>query len=284
MLNRVMKEPRRTRGWLLGSCLLAGGPGLFALACGTENKVTEPDTPEPSLGASISSSNFQQCANGDNGGEICTYINGVLNDSKSLYHESEVIAERFVIPGFTVGHTYRVAFDYGWEKAVNPGHMNYDFLAGWNTTLGALATPCGDPLGNPSADIRAVCNTDHTITATHSGANAAFQVVPDAVFTTNAPVGLGTELQAALDRFQTVRGADAVRFDLLGGSFPSGAFDNVAYTVSGDDIVGRFTVRFVAGQTTVMLLWGGHFADIRDYRLALWTMTRTRIPLNTPAT
>jgi uncharacterized repeat protein (TIGR01451 family) len=282
VFNRVMKEPRRTRGWLLGSCILAGGAGLFALACGTEQQATSPELPGVTLGASISSSNFQQCANGDNGGETCTYINGVLNDSKSLYHESEVIAERFVIPSLTVGHTYRLAFDYGWEKAVNPGHMNYDFLAGWNTTLGALANPCGDPLGNPSADIRAVCNTDHTIKATHDGANADFEVVPDAVFTANAPVGLTAELQAAIDRFQTTRGADAVRFNILGGSFPGSAFDNVSYTVSGDDITGRLTVRFVAGQTTVMLLWGGHFADIRDYRVALWDDDKnTSTPQNT---
>jgi uncharacterized repeat protein (TIGR01451 family) len=251
--------------------MLAGGVGFFALSCGTDEQVTSPEFPGVTLGASISSSNFQQCGNGDDGGVTCTYINGVLNDTKSLYHESEVIAERFVIPALTVGHTYRLAFDYGWEKAKNPGHMNYDFLAGWNTTLGVLANPCGDPLGNPSADIRAVCNTDHTIKTTHGGANADVAVIPDGVFTTNAPVGLGTELQAAIDRFQTTRGAGAVRFDILGGSFPaSGVFDNVAYTVSGDDIVGRFTVRFVAGQTTVMLLWGGHFADIRDYRVALW--------------
>ena len=61
-----------------------------------------------------------------------------------------------------------------------------------------------------------------------------------------------------------------MRFDILGGSFPAGAFDNVSYTVGGDDVTARFTVRFIAGQTTVMLLWGGHFADSRDYRLALW--------------
>ncbi|MES2525215.1 MAG: SpaA isopeptide-forming pilin-related protein [Gemmatimonadota bacterium] len=225
---------------------------------------------QPAFAVSVSSSNFQQCANGANGGEPCTYINGVLNDSKSLYHESDVIAQRFVIPGLVPGHTYRLAFDYGWEKAVNPGHMNYDFVAGWNATLGALANPCGDPLGNGGADIRGVCNPDNTIRATHSGAGAGMQVIPDAVFTANAPLGLQTELQAALDRFQSVRGADAVRFDILGGSFPGGAFDNVAYTVGGDDVTARFTVRFTASQSTVMLLWGGHFADSRDYRLAVW--------------
>ncbi|MFL5494263.1 MAG: SpaA isopeptide-forming pilin-related protein [Gemmatimonadales bacterium] len=232
--------------------------------------MTEPDATGPSFALSVSSSNFQQCANGDNGGEPCVYINGVLNDSKSLYRESDVIAERFVIPGLTVGHTYRLVFDYGWEKAVDPGHMNYDFIAGWNSTLSLLANPCGDPLGNPSADIRAVCNIDHTVKSTHTGANAAFQVIPDAIFTTNAPLGLSTEIGAAIDRFQTTNGADAVRVDILGGSFPAGAFDNVTYTVGGDDVTGRLTVRFVAGQTTVMLLWGGHFADSRDYRLALW--------------
>ncbi len=223
----------------------------------------------PSFALSVGSNNFQQCANGGEGGEPCFYINGVLNDTKSLYHESDVIAERFVIPGLTVGHAYRLVFDYGWEKAVNPGHMNYDFLAGWNTTLGPLANPCGDPLGNGSADIRAICNANNTIKPDYS-ASAAFQVVPDAIFTTNAPLGLGTELQAAIDRFQTAHGADAVRVDILGGSFPASAFDNVAYTVNGDDVTGRFTVRFVASQTTVMLLWGGHFADSRDYRFAVW--------------
>lgn len=260
----------RIQAWRFKRWMLAGA-GFVALSCGTEKQVTGPDASAPSNAISVSSSHFQQCANGDDGGETCVYINGVLNASKSLYRESDVIAERFVIPGLTAGHTYRLVFDYGWEKAVNPGHMNYDFIAGWNTTLGVLANPCGNPLGNASADIRAVCNTDNTIKATHTGANAAFQVIPDAIFTTNAPLGLSTEIGAAVDRFQTTNGSDAVRFDILGGSFPAGAFDNVTYTVSGDNVTARFTVRFVAGQTTVMLLWGGHFADSRDYgNKALW--------------
>jgi uncharacterized repeat protein (TIGR01451 family) len=250
--------------------MLAGGLALFALSCdNNQQRMTEPDATLLASAISVSSSNFQQCADGDDGGEACFYINGVLNDSKSLYRESDVIAQRFVIPGLTVGHTYRLAFDYGWEKAVNPGHMNYDFLAGWNTTLGPLAIPCGDPLGNPAADIRAVCNTDHTVKATHAG-TAAFQVIHDTIFTKNAPLGLSAELQAALDRFQTTNGANAVRLDILGGSFPAEAFDKVTYTLGGDDVTGRFTVRFTAAQTTVMLLWGGHFADSRDYRVALW--------------
>ncbi|HYW31038.1 MAG TPA: SpaA isopeptide-forming pilin-related protein [Gemmatimonas sp.] len=224
---------------------------------------------QPAFAISVSSGNFQQCANGGAGGEPCVYINGVLNDSKSLYHESDVIAQRFVIPGLTVGHTYRLAFDYGWEKAVAPGHMNYDFIAGWNTTLAALANPCGNPLGNGGADIRAICNTQNALTATYIG-TASMQVIPDAIFTTNAPLGLQAELQASLDRFQTVRGASAVRMDIIGGDFPGAAFDNVTYRVNGDDVNARFTVRFIATRTTVMLLWGGHFADNRDFSASIW--------------
>ena len=262
--------PRPAPGVRLGIVALAALTLLYA--CNRDNGTATGPTPyagRPASALSVSSSNFQQCANGDNGGQPCFYINGVLNASKSLYHESDVIAERFVIPGLTVGHTYRLVFDYGWEKAVNPGHMNYDFLAGWNTTLGTLANPCGDPLGNTTSDIRGVCD-GNTVRPTHSGTNAAFQVIPDAIFTTNAPLGLSTELQSAITRFRTNHGADAVRFDILGGSFPAGAYDNVTYTVNGDDVNGRMTVRFIAGQTTVMLLWGGHFADSRDYRLAVW--------------
>src|SRR6266545_2177225 len=247
---------------------------IGALACAVlfvacSDNTAPPITTPPSFSLSLTSSYFQQCANGGDGGEPCFYINGVLNDSKSLYRESDVIAERFLIPGLTAGHTYRLVFDWGWEKAVNPGHMNYDFLAGWNTTLGPLANPCGDPLGNGSADIRTICNANNTIKPAYS-ASAAFQAVPDAIFTTNAPLGLATELQAAIDRFQVAHGADAVRVDILGGSFPPNAYDNVTYTVNGDDVTGRFTVRFTASQSTVMLLWGGHFADSRDYRLAVW--------------
>lgn len=259
--------PRLSKGVSLAIGAMAGAV-LFG-SC-SDNAAHAPTINGPPLfSLSVSSSNFQQCANGDNGGEACVYINGVLNDSKSLYHESDVIAERFVLPSLTVGHTYRLVFDYGAEKAVNPGHMNYDFLAGWNTTLGPLANPCGDPLGNGSADIRAICNANNTLKPAYSG-GTAFQVVPDAVFTTNMPLGLGTELQAALDRFEAAHGADAVRFDILGGSFPTNAFDNVEYSVNGDDVSARFTVRFVATETTVMLLWGGHFADSRDYRFAVW--------------
>lgn len=123
--------------------LYSGRGGIARLSYGTEQQATSPEFPGVTLAASISSSNFQQCGNGDDGGETCVYINGVLNDTKSLYREGEVIAERVVIPGLVVGHTYRLAFDYGWEKAKNPGHMNYDFIAGWNTTLGSLAIPAG---------------------------------------------------------------------------------------------------------------------------------------------
>jgi uncharacterized repeat protein (TIGR01451 family) len=245
--------------------MLAGGVALIALSCGREEQVTEPDGLVPSFAISVSSSNFQQCANGDDGGEPCVYINGVLNDSKSLYRESDVIAQRFVIPGLTMGNTYQLVFDWGWEKAVNPGHMNYDFIAGWNSTLGSLANPCGSPLGNPSADIRGVCNTDNTVKSTHVGTDSTSQVIPDAIFTTSAPLGLDTEIGAALTRFKSGNGSDAVRFSILGGSFPNSPFDNVTYTVNGDDVTGRFTVRFTAKRTTVMLLWGGHFADSRDY-------------------
>src|SRR5215203_2075123 len=178
--------PRPASGARLALVALASA--AFLGAC-TDQKGPTTTAGPATLALSVTSSNFQQCANGGEGGEPCVYINGVLNDSKSLYHESDVIAERFVIPGLTAGHTYRLVFDYGWEKAVNPGHMNYDFLAGWNSTLGVLANPCGDPLGNGGADIRAICNTDHTIKATHSGANASFQVIPDAVFVANAPLG-----------------------------------------------------------------------------------------------
>jgi hypothetical protein len=171
----------RTHGFparRLGSCILAGGLGLFALSCDHQEQMTEPDALGLASAISVSSSNFQQCGNGDDGGVTCFYINGVLDDSKSLYQESDVIAQRFVIPGLTVGHTYRLAFDYGWEKAVNPGHMNYDFIAGWNTTLGVLANPCGDPLGNPAADIRAVCNTDHTSRARTAAPTRRFRSSP----------------------------------------------------------------------------------------------------------
>jgi uncharacterized repeat protein (TIGR01451 family) len=267
--------PRPISGVRSGIVVLA----LAALLGACSDEKTSPTSPaadalRPSFALSLTSSNFQQCGNGDDGGEPCFYINGVLNDSKSLYRESDVIAERFVLPDVTPGHTYRLVFDYGWEKAVNPGHMNYDFVAGWNTTLGVLANPCGDPLGNNASDIRDVCD-GNIVRATHTGANAAFQVIPDPIFTTNAPLGLSTELQAAIDRFQTTNGATAVRFDILGGSFPAGAFDNVTYTVSGDNVTARFTVRFIPNQTSVMLLWGGHFADSRDYRFALWDDDKT---------
>jgi hypothetical protein len=198
--------------------------------------------------SSLSSSNFQQCANGKDGGLPCSWINGVLNDSKSDYREGDVIAQRMVISGLTVGHTYRLAFDWGWEKAINPGHMNYDFLAGWNTTLGALAVVCRDLPSNN--DYLGVCNTNATVLASHLGADSISAVIPDAVFTTNAPLGLTAELQAAIDRFQTIRGADAVRMTVLGGSFPGNAFENAAYSVSGDNVTGRFTVRFVARRAT----------------------------------
>ena len=85
----------RFRTTFLRSCILAGGLGLLTLSCDAREQTTAPNTAVPSLAVSVSSSNFQQCGNGDNGGQPCVYINGVLNNSKSLYHESDVIAERF---------------------------------------------------------------------------------------------------------------------------------------------------------------------------------------------
>lgn len=69
-------------------------------ACSDEKKLSPTSPPttvsQPSFAFSISSSNFQQCANGDNGGETCFYINGVLNDSN---------LRRFYVSGERFGTT-----------------------------------------------------------------------------------------------------------------------------------------------------------------------------------
>ena len=81
-------------GWRSRAVTLAALATLWACADDPTRSTDAQRTPvEAAQALSISSSNFQQCANGGSGGEPCFYINGVLNDSKSLYRESDVIAE-----------------------------------------------------------------------------------------------------------------------------------------------------------------------------------------------
>ena len=116
--------------------------------------------------------------------------------------------------------------------------------AKWVENLGRVAEDVleflrqtGNPLGNPAADIRGVCNADNTIKGTHDGGNRDFEVIPASVFTTNAPLGLQDELAAAIDRFTTNKGPNAVRFDILGsGMTVTARRSGVEQALSIDDL------------------------------------------------
>ena len=242
---------------LVGTALTALG---LTLACSDQPTGTKPDAlPRPNLLSSVSSGDFQQCANSDPG-PACHWINSVLNATKSQYAEGEAIPERFALHGLSTAasNTHTLIFTYGFRKGNPPSHHgNYDLIVGYDVTEGANANVCF----TETAPVTAFC-TGNDLKAQFDGANHHSLVIPKSVFTTNATPDFQSIVDAAYDAFVAQNGANSIRFDVFGGQVLS--FGNVTYTAVGSDVEAKFTVTFSANANSggdVLLAWGGRFAS-----------------------
>jgi uncharacterized repeat protein (TIGR01451 family) len=251
-----MRDQKRTlRHWGGAVLVLA-----LAVGCTEGNTVTENggnDLELPSFAAGVSSSDFQQCANGPTGLSNCSWINSVLNPSKSLYHEGEVIAERFALHGLNTaaGNSHTLVFQYGFAKGNEPNtQANYDYIAKYDATLGPLANVCFAA----TAPVSAFC-TAGALKAAYDAANHTSTTIANTVFTQNVPSAYSTVLADALS------GGPPAAIDVFGGQVLT---VQPATYQSGEAIIATISVTFTAFPGSgghVLLAWGGHFGAAADW-------------------
>jgi uncharacterized repeat protein (TIGR01451 family) len=245
-----------------GRTRLSGGAVLvlaLAMGCTEKNMVENNGEPNltPSFAVGVSSSDFQQCANGKTGLSDCNWINSVLNATKTLYHEGEVIAERFAIHGLSsgAGNPHTLVFQYGFAKGNAPGtQANYDYIGKYDATLGSQANVC---LAT-TAPVSAFC-TGTALKAAFAGANHTTTAIPTTVFTQNVPSAFSTILADAL-----ANGPPAA-FDAFGGEVQS--VQNVTYQ-SGEAVIATIALTFTVNAGSggnILLAWGGHFGAASDW-------------------
>ena len=245
---------------------MALGALALTIAC-NDQPVAPPGAERPGVNllSSVSSSDFQQCANADPGPN-CHWINSVLNAEKSQYAEGEAIAERFGLHGLSTAagqDEHTLVFKYGFLKGNPPDHHgNYDLIVGYDATLGStVANVC---LGE-TAPVTAFC-TGSALKPAFAGTNHTAAVIPLAKFTNSiAPNSFMSPykpiIEAAYASFLAAN-PGGIRFDVFGGEVVS--FGDVVYTLGGSDILATFTVTFKAypvAQGDVLLAWGGRFAS-----------------------
>ncbi|HJR16612.1 MAG TPA: hypothetical protein VJ808_07145, partial [Gemmatimonadales bacterium] len=180
---------RASRFWGATALLLA-----LAMGCSDDSLLENgsKDLEKPDFAAGVSSSDFQQCANGPTGLSDCTWINSVLNPQKSLYHEGEVIAERLALHGLSTaaGNSHTLVFQYGFAKGNEPAtQANYDYIAKYDATLGSQANVCFAA----TAPVGAFC-TAGALKTQYDGANHTSTSIPTTVFTQNVPGAYATVL------------------------------------------------------------------------------------------
>ena len=187
-----------------------------------------------SIGASI-----DQCANGESGIADCTgaaWINGNLNENKSLYKGGDFVPFRAQITNLTGGSTYTLRIGY---DAVEGGLHAYDYLGSYDATenaAGQRVDPCdgsqqsaGDhACGHPPSRVEVPVDGDH-------GDSYRSQVRGD--------------------------------FSAWGGSLTGAAYvspDQIGVSTTGT-VERQIDVTFVAEGDTVVLAWGGHIASSLDW-------------------
>lgn len=184
-----------------------------------------------------------QCANRENGPSNpindCSgsaWINGNLNNNKSLYREGDFVPFRTPITGVVAGRTYSIRIGY---DALVGGLHAYDYLGSYNASAapGQQIIPCdGQP---PTSGSHACGNNPSTIP------------VPKDIATTFPPGAAQ---------------ADG-NFSLWGGTLTRADYVNSApINVNTTGTVARsIDVTFTAAGNTVVLAWGGHLASVLDW-------------------
>jgi hypothetical protein len=187
-----------------------------------------------SVGASI-----DQCANESLGIGDCTgaaWINGNLNENKSLYKGGDFVPFRAQITNLTAGHTYTLRIGY---DAVEGDLHSYDYLGSFDATenaRGQRVEPCD--------------GAQQTIGPHACGS---------APSTLSVPVDDSTKIPH--------RSQIAGNFSAWGGALSDAVYVSptpIDVKTTGT-IERQVDVTFKADGDTVVLAWGGHIASSLDW-------------------
>ena len=185
-----------------------------------------------------------QCANRENGPSNpindcagTAWINGSLNDNKSLYREGYFVPFRTPITGLTADRTYSLRIGY---DALVGGLHAYDYLGSFDASAapGQRIVPCSGIGGTAGPH---AC-----------GHNPSTLPVPKDTHTTFPPGA----------------GQASGNFSAWGGTLTGAAYVTpatpIGVTTTGS-VARSIDVTFRADGPTVVLAWGGHLASLLDW-------------------
>lgn len=123
--------------------------------------------------AAVASVSFQQCANDNNAPHACSWINGDIGPSNSVYAEGMSLPQRLMLTNIaaTVGNAHTLVFTTQWTKA---GKHAYDWLTSYSQAQAAASF-----YGIPYTSLNECAGLGATCTGIRSGSNYVDVPVPD---------------------------------------------------------------------------------------------------------
>ena len=192
------------------------------------------------------------------------WLNSILQQSNSIYHEGMVVPQRLVMSEInpTTGDAHTLVF---WHDALKNGRHAYDFLASWPqavTTANTIAAgqglmynlvnnQCGCAIGPPSGPPDGL---DTICANLHSGLGfVAFADLPDAMGT----VG-GDNVASRVTAFEGAYGNRQVK---IYGNAPFTGTPTCTFTgYTGSNPAANYALNWVSASTQIIVEFGGHLA------------------------
>ena len=207
-------------------------------------------------GAASSSVDFSQCANSPTAPHDCSWINGALQHSNSVYAEGMSTLQRLVVAGVpsAAGNHHSLLFHTSFTKG---GLHSYDFLTSWDQAV-AAAHYYQVPFGNLNPCVGVPGTTCTTLAAT-APTNVT---VPDDAF-----VSHDGSTQTRIDQYETLFGDRSV--SLYANAAVSGATLSLSHVDTGGVVANgadtgdtdiSWTLSWTGAASDVMLTFGAHVA------------------------
>ena len=207
-------------------------------------------------GAASASVDFSQCANNPTTPHDCSWINGALQHTNSVYAEGMSTLQRLVISGIpaTGGNHHTLIFHTSFTKG---GLHSYDFLTSWDQAVAA-----SQYYQVPFANLNPCVGVPGTTCTTLAATTPTSVTVPDDAF-----VSHDGSTQTRIDQYETLFGDRSV--SLYGNAGVSGATLALSHVDTGGIVANgadtgdtdiSWTLSWTGATSSVMLTFGAHVA------------------------
>ena len=207
-------------------------------------------------GAASSSVDFSQCANNTTTPHDCSWINGALQHSNSVYAEGMSTLQRLVVTSIpaTGGNHHSLLFHTSFTKG---GLHSYDFLTSWDQAVAAAHY-----YQVPFANLNACVGVPGTACTTLAATTPTNVTVPDDAF-----VSHDGSTQTRIDQYETLFGDRTV--SLYANGAVTGATLSLSHVDTGGIVANgadtgdtdiSWTLSWTGAATDVMVTFGAHVA------------------------